>query len=81
MTLSCLKCQRPLNRHALPDRTEILPKDGDLTVCCYCGELMLYGGAVLEKPSAKMLEALTPDERRMVAQAQRSALRMRAILK
>lgn len=39
MTLKCKNCLEEIDSHTGPDGGSVTPKDGDLSICLYCGYL------------------------------------------
>jgi hypothetical protein len=40
--MNCLNCGKELNGAACTDGSDITPHDGDVSICLYCSEIMVF---------------------------------------
>jgi len=69
----CRGCSKPIDAATgVFTEKEVRPKPGDVTVCLYCGHLMVYReGLVLDDPSAEEMYQIAGDERILAIQRAR----------
>jgi DNA-directed RNA polymerase subunit RPC12/RpoP len=58
----CLNCGKRLDGHTGVSDRAATPKNGDVSICLYCGEPMIYTGKAFRLPTREEFGAMMTDE-------------------
>lgn len=53
----CVKCGKNLDAATPAEKENVFPKPGDVSLCVYCGEILVFNDRLLlHKPTAEQME-------------------------
>ena len=72
--MNCQNCGKRLDQHSNVDDESLKPRDGDISVCMYCGEVNQFINGKLELIDIKILPMVVQQEISRIEQARQKVM-------